>query len=725
MPHPLTSSLASPPLERMLYPGWYLYWQKQIYQIRTLHPDNLLIQVINIVTDETTELALDTLLTSGQNGEQPLLADPSLAALRTEIASSNAHPQQLADAASLPKSLLIRADKIIQTVEAVELILAQAQHRAQLHGETLHRTQRLQQAVQQLETPIAWTTFYKYRRLYHQNDGDRTRLAASLRRTTFNQSKASPSVLHFLDTLILRYYARQRPIRPATLYRLAQSVMKRTGDRWPNPELCGDAVPQDMIEELLNPKLPMQAILDNKEKRPLLVEINLPSRSWFYTYLRWFENQPDKGQYVITERYGRDVWEHEHLVFDTYATRAAFPLQYVFADHCLLDVFVVDEETRSRLDRLWLTVLIDAYSRSILGIALLYETPGIMAIQSALQHAVWPKTSHKSHGIQKEWACFGIPQQLSLDNAWGHHSHSLENLARVISQNGRYHSIDLLFRPPYRGRYGALVERFFGNLSGQIKEHLLGSFSSSQKQHVRNAAREACLLYQDIDWFIHHAVVNYQHTVHSELDGLTPHEKWVEGLHGGMPLVPPLTTEMQRLFWRMSPQTRVITSKGISAFGMHYWSPDLSGAERVGQNGQRIQFSFRYDPTDISRLAIFCDGSWVGDVSAKQLRQPDGSTHPISLAERQLAQKMARKAGQSAQNWLGYIQDIDERNQTRRRERQTAKRKSQQSNLNQPASSEDAKGTENAMRALLATESYPEYTDLLTAFLDNGYNEKG
>ena len=722
MTYPLTSPSSSLTLERKLRPGWYLYWQKQIYQVHILHPDNLLVQVVNIINDEMTEFSLDALLTSSQDGELPLLAAPSLTVLRTEIATYQPRLQP-GDETSLPTHLLAQADKIIETVETVEQLLAQAQRRAQLHGETFRRTQSLQQVVQQLETPIAWPTFYKYRRLYEQNYGDRIQLAISLRRTTFNQSKASPAALHFLDTLILRYYARQRPIRPATLYRLAQSVMKRTGYRWPDPVRCGDSIPQDMIEELLDPKLPMQAILDNKEKQPLLVAVDLPSRSWFYAYLRWFENQPDQGQLVITERYGREVWEHEHMVFDTYVTRATFPLQYVFADHCLLDVFIVDEATRSQLDRLWLTLLIDAYSRSILGLALLYETPGIMAIQSALQHAIWPKTSHKEHGVQQKWVCFGIPQQLSLDNAWGHHSHSLENLARAISQNGRYHSIDLLFRPPYRGRYGALIERFFGNLGGQIREHLPGAFPSGQKKLVRNAAREACLLYQDIEWFIHQTIAAYQHTVHSELGGLTPHEKWVEGLQSGVPLVPPLTTEIQRLFWRMSPNTRVITSKGISAFGMHYWSPDLSRAERVGKNGQRIQFSFRYDPADISCLALFRDGAWVGDVYAKQLREPDGSVRSLSLAEREMAQKMARNAGQSPQDWLHYIQNIDERNQTRHRERQAAKRRPRQGNSHQPPTPGEAKDTENALTHLVATEGYQEYTDLLVAFFDDDRDE--
>ena len=82
-------------------------------------------------------------------------------------------------------------------------------------------------------------------------------------------------------------------------------------------------------------------------------------------------------------------------------------------------------------------VLIDAYSRSVLGFALLYEDPCIESIQQALQHAIWPKSGLRELGIEGEWPCYGIPLQLSLDNAWCHHSHSLEDLAREISMNGR------------------------------------------------------------------------------------------------------------------------------------------------------------------------------------------------------------------------------------------------------------------------------------------------
>ena len=460
---------------------------------------------------------------------------------------------------------------------------------------------------------------------------DEAQIAASFRRSTFRLPHMSPAQFHFIDTCLLLYYGNTRSTK-TRVYKLAQDILeKRTQGYWVNPERCGATLPENLVTELLDLKIPMQAILDNPEKKPLLAQIEMPSTGWFSGYARYIEAQPDQGESLITARLGKGMWEQFHLVFDTFVHRAQFPLQYVFADHWLLDAWVVDEETRQEPSRLWLTLLIDAYSRSILGMALLYEDPCIESIQQALKHAIWEKPSYLDFGIEQEWACYGIPLQLFLDNAWAHHSHSLENLARVISRNGVYNSIDLVFRPPYRGRYGAIIERLFKNFSGQVKELAVGAIASPDPKDLRAAARNACLLYPDMNRLLHRLILRYQHTPHRELQGMTPHEKWNEGIQSsGLPPVPPSTPAMDRLFLRMYPQTRQVQSQGIPAFGLHYWSAQLGGIERIDREGKAVQYNFRYDPTDISRISLFRNGEWVGDGSARELQQADGTSRQIS-----------------------------------------------------------------------------------------------
>ena len=302
--------------------------------------------------------------------------------------------------ADLPESLLAKADTIITVVQRVDQVILEKEKLAWLRGRSSAHP-ATEEACSHSEPPIALATYYKYRQLYHACHGDRAQLAATLRRSTFNQSRMDKAQRHFVDVMLLRFYARENRLRPATMYNLAQGVLQRTGNRWIDSDKCVGDIPQNLVDELLNTRVPMQTILDNPEKAGLLKPITLPSPAWFYGYVRSFEARPDDGRAVITSRYGKETWEHEHLVFDTFVTRAVLPLQYVFADHWLLDVFIVDEATRRPLNRLWLTVLIDAFSRSILGIALLYEPPCVDSIQSALQASHLAQNVSYSTGHQR------------------------------------------------------------------------------------------------------------------------------------------------------------------------------------------------------------------------------------------------------------------------------------------------------------------------------------
>lgn len=704
------TDLNPPWLEQGLQAGWYVDWQGHTYRIRTFDAAKLVLHVEHLVTAEVRTVALETLLLPSADNSAPLFA-PSLLALEHK---RRRQPPTFtsAPADDLPVALLQRADRLIHLVQTVETCVETLLAADRLRGDTLLRKGALEHALGELDEPVSRATYYRSLDCYRTHSGDRGRIAASFHRSSFNQTRLNTAQQHFVDTLILRFYARQPPIRPSTLYKLALAAWKRMGGQWLDPQRCPTDAPQDLVAELLNPNIPLTHITNVPEKRRLLTPIDLPSRSWWYAYLRWFEQQPEQGKQVMTARHGKEMWEREQTVFDTFVTRAAFPLHYVFADHWLLDVFVVDEATRSQPVRLWLTVLLDAYSRCALGMTLLSEAPCIESIQQALQHALWPKTSHRNFGLEQDWVCYGIPQQLSLDNAWAHHSHSLETLARVLGQGGEYPSMDLLFRPPYKGRYGALVERFFGNLSQRVKQHLPGAIQSSHPRDVRQAARDARLLYTDVDRILHQLVLDYHHTPHTELNGLTPHEQWLHGMAWTAAVVPPQTPTLLRLFWRLSPQTRVLTSKGIHAFGMTYWSPDLQRAARVNLQGERLRYRFRYDPHDLSRIALFQESEWVGDLEAKELRQTDGSLRSLSLWERAVRRQLAVGAGEPENHWLHFVHELDTLSQQRLREQKRARRPSSAA----PRAS-DAHATETALDAMNTPQAYADYTRLLTQFM--------
>jgi hypothetical protein len=678
-----------------LQPGHYLFWQQCSYQVIALDPDNaLLLHVQPFPEGPGTTLSLpDLLAVPRTNLSTPLFA-PTIEALHQQIEEQ--YGRALGTAThDLPESYVIKARMVTTVVETVRRLIADDERRAKVRGEAILHQQAIRRALicvnqtticmqirgtsQEIKLRAGLTTYYKYERLYETFQGDEAQIAASFRRATFRLPRMSAAQFHFIDLCLLLYYGTTR-VTKTRVYTLAQDLLeKRTHGYWVDPERCGASVPENLVTELLDLKIPMQAILDNREKVALLTQMEMPSPAWFYAYAKYVEAQADQGEAMISQRLGKGMWEQFHLVFDTFVHRAQFPLQYVFADHWLLDAWIVDEETRTKPARLWLTLLIDAYSRSILGMALLYEDPCIESIQQALKHAIWEKTSHLDLGLEQEWACYGIPLQLFLDNAWAHHSHSLENLARVLSRNGTYNSIDLVFRPPYKGRYGAIIERLFKNFSGQMKELVVGAIQSSDPKAMRAARSSACLLYPDMNRLLHQLILNYQHTPHRELGGMTPHQKWSEGLQSsGFPLVPPFTPTMDRLFMRMHPQTRQVRSTGIPAFGLNYWSAELGGIERVGRDGKAVQYNFRYDPTDISRICLFRNGEWVGDGYARELQQADGTYRQISLAQWKMAKRLVgsreqQAAGQTPAE-LALLSDLQTLAQQRTHEKKVAQR---------------------------------------------------
>jgi len=249
----------------------------------------------------------------------------------------------------------------------------------------------------------------------------------------------------------------------------------------------------------------------------------------------------------------------------------------------------------------------------------------------------------------------------------------------VLSRNGIYNSIDLVFRPPYRGRYGAIIERLFKTFSGQVKELVTGAIQSSDPKATRAAANNACLLYPDMNRLLYQLILKYQHTPHRELHGMSPHQKWSEGIQSsGFPLVPPFSPAMDRLFMRMHPQTRQVQSRGIPAFGLHYWSPELGGIERVDRTGRAVQYNFRYDPVDISRISLFRNGEWVGDGYARELQQADGTFRHIGLAEWKRAKRLAgslenQTEGQTPAE-LALVSDLQTLSQQRMQEKKAAQR---------------------------------------------------
>ena len=244
---------------------------------------------------------------------------------------------------------------------------------------------------------------------------------------------------------------------------------------------------------------------------------------------------------------------------------------------------------------------------------------------------------------------------------------------------------------------------------------------SSHPKDIHNAAQEACLLYEDIYKFIVEEIVSYQNRPHSELDKMTPNQKWEQGLRSIPPAVPPLTEEVKRYFWREINGTREIKDKGIGLFNLHYWSPKLGTSKAPkAERGKPIQYEIRYDPSDISCVALFRGKLYIDDIKAKELRLSNNEYRSVSLWERELSKDLARSKGQATRDWVAYLNGLRELTETRTTEKKTAQRAAKKLNSKATSRSKASKTADvqrvNEALNQITTPQDKEYQSRLARF---------
>lgn len=595
----------------------------------------------------------------GRLGGTPhALCAPTLKAL--EVREARARMAQAAPqpttASTVRDSLHTRAETVIKVVDRVESIIAAARRKAAEDNTRFYRVVALKDALDAVEEAPGQSQYYEWRRRFRKAEGKIERLAHDLQRSTNGETRITAAQAHLVDVAFARYYHTRNSGRSLrSLCKIIKSSLARTGGRWVDPKLCRDGVPDGLVNQLLDTDIPIAAIDACKEKVDLLVPTKAPGLTWVSDYLKEVEADPERGKDWVDRRCGEGTWEREHAAWDSFVVKAQFPLQYVFADWYELDVFGVDKEGRRHPYRLWLVVFFDAFSRCIVGWALSVEGPSIESIQEALRNAIWSPDPLQP---------YGIPQMLYLDNAWANLSISVKELARQLACDGEYTSMELDWRPRYKGRYGALVERYFGNLSLRLREHLAGAIHPGDRKRLRSAMEDACLLYEDIFEFIGDAVNEYHNTRHSEID-MTPLQRWRMGLQAGIPLVPEQTEDLDKLFWRLEPDTRQLDGRGVRLFGLHYINPEKLG--EVPLIGGKRSVQIRFQMSDVSRIAVYCDDALVGLARAKERLRADGTTAPISMAGLRLW-KMNRVHPPATESILANAVKWQKRNKQRKAE---------------------------------------------------------
>lgn len=274
-------------------------------------------------------------------------------------------------------------------------------------------------------------------------------------------------------------------------------------------------------------------------------------------------------------------------------------LERVEIDHTPLDLFIVDEKTWLPHGRPTLTVVIDHYSRMLLGYHLSFDNPSTAAVMGALRHAILPKGPIKETlaGLKVEhpWPCYGRFDVMVLDNGMEFHGRDLESVCFDLD-------IRMQYCPKHQPRFKGVVERYLKTINYFFAHQLPGT--SFARFHLRgdyDPLKCAMLTLAEFQHVFEKWVVDiYAQTKHRAL-GVTPWARWHEGVTQREPELPDALRSLQRRIGLVTE--RSLRADGIALEGIRYNGASLEPIVR--KHGTGIQVRVLYDPEDLGEIHVW------------------------------------------------------------------------------------------------------------------------
>ncbi len=287
--------------------------------------------------------------------------------------------------------------------------------------------------------------------------------------------------------------------------------------------------------------------------------------------------------------------------------RGKFPLELIQIDHTPLDIILVDEEDRKEIGRAYITLALDIFSRMVAGFYISHEPPSFFNTGQCILNMIMTKDDFLKYlGVEGEWPLYGIPREISLDNA-------KEFRGIDITRFCEQYSIEIDWRPVGRSHYGGHVERFFKTLGDEIHTLPGTTFSNITQKGKYDSQAKAVMSIGELEKWITEYVVNiYNKKEHSSI-GMTPEEKYMEGIFGignypGTGL-PPIVENTKSLRLSLLPSVeRTVQKNGITIDHVTYYSEVLRKwiyPQNSRTKARSKLFICKRDPRDISKIYFY------------------------------------------------------------------------------------------------------------------------
>lgn len=340
-----------------------------------------------------------------------------------------------------------------------------------------------------------------------------------------------------------------------------------------------------------------KALEAEQRRRPEIADqLTSPSLSTFFRAIR---KVPLFTK--ISRRQGEQA-AYRQLVIKQRGVRARRPLELVECDSTVADVLWVDRYGHLR-KRLTFTLVIDVYSRMVLGFYLGPAEPSWLTVAEAIRNAMAPKIYVRQlyPDIQTPWPCCGTFERIKFDQGSEHNNATTPVVLGTLGT-------DVIFAPGGWPEVKGIVERFF-KTNNHILHSLPGTTRSNpmdrRKAERGKATAEAEALQaryslEDLRQLFHEFILDiYHNRKHEDLGEASPLQRWQEGVQK-FPVKPPPSAEQLAILLGKSAE-RSLQHYGIRKFELIYRAPELS---RLRPEKGNVKVKIKWDPGDISCIWV-------------------------------------------------------------------------------------------------------------------------
>jgi putative transposase len=345
----------------------------------------------------------------------------------------------------------------------------------------------------------------------------------------------------------------------------------------------------------------------------------------------------------------RAAYKYEPAYWDLDSTTPRHgdrPFEIGHIDHTELDVELRCLTTGQVLDRPWLTLLVDAFSRRILAMYLTFDPPSYRSCMMVLRDCV------RRHAR--------LPQFVVVDGGHEFDSTYFETLL------ARYECTKKT-RPPAKARFGSVLERIFGTCNTQFIHNLRGN-----TQITRNVRQVTVSVDPKgmATWTLpelNERLSEYLFDVYDQMEhpalGQSPRQAFAKGFEATGLRLQRLIPYDQNFILCTMPSTAKGTAtlcpgRGVKINHVYYWSDVFRDPEFEGHH-----LPVRYDPFDAGTAYAFCQNQWVECHSEYYTVLHGRSEREIMLATEEIRKRhrlhSARRLNFNARMLAVFIESVE------------------------------------------------------------------